>query len=75
MTRSSSVGAPTDCRQRSSWSAQGGLTIQKDHGEQITGDFNDPNLNLNRYGAIDQDSEFVIRMDATYSCLTNSRPR
>lgn len=48
------------------WSAQGGLTIQKDHGTQVTGDFNDPNLNFNRYGAIDQDSEFVIRFDATY---------
>ena len=48
------------------WSAQGGLTIQKDHGMQTTGDFNDPNLNLNRYGAIDQDAEFVVRMDATY---------
>jgi hypothetical protein len=48
------------------WSAQGGLTIQKDHGVQTTGDFNDPNLNINRYGAIDQDSEFVVRADATY---------
>jgi hypothetical protein len=48
------------------WSAQGGITIQKDHGVQTSGDFNDPNLNINRYGAIDQDSEFVIRFDATY---------
>ena len=48
------------------WSAQGGLTIQKDHGVQTTGDFNDPNLNINRYGAIDQDSEFVVRADGTY---------
>ncbi len=48
------------------WSAQGGLTIQKDHGVQTTGDFNDPNVNLNRYGAIDQDAEFVVRLDATY---------
>jgi hypothetical protein len=48
------------------WSAQGGLTLQKDHGVQTSGDFNDPNLNLNRYGAIDQDSEVVVRADATY---------
>jgi hypothetical protein len=48
------------------WSAQGGITLQKDHGVQTTGDFNDPNLNLYRYGAIDQDSEVVIRADATY---------
>jgi hypothetical protein len=48
------------------WSAQGGLTIQKDHGTQVAGDFNDPNLNLNRYGAIDQDAQFVVRIDATY---------
>jgi hypothetical protein len=48
------------------WSAQGGITLQKDHGVQTGGDFNDPNLNINRYGAIDQDSEVVIRADATY---------
>jgi len=38
------------------WSAQGGVTIQKDHGVQTAGDFNDPNVNINRYGAIDQDA-------------------
>jgi Carboxypeptidase regulatory-like domain/TonB dependent receptor len=48
------------------WSALAGLTIQKDHGVQTAGDFNDPNLNINRYGALDQDAEFVIRADATY---------
>jgi hypothetical protein len=48
------------------WSAQGGLTFQKDHGTQTSGDFNDPNFNINRYGAIDQDSRVVIRADATY---------
>jgi hypothetical protein len=48
------------------WSAQGGVTIQKDHGVQTAGDFNDPNVNISRYGPIDQDSEFVVRMDATY---------
>jgi hypothetical protein len=48
------------------WSALVGVTIQKDHGVQTSGDFNDPNLNINRYGAIDQDSEFVIRADGTY---------
>ncbi len=48
------------------WSALVGFTIQKDHGVQTSGDFNDPNLNLNRYGAIDQDSEFVARVDFTY---------
>jgi hypothetical protein len=48
------------------WSALVGVTIQKDHGVQVGGDFNDPNANINRYGAIDQDSEFVIRADGTY---------
>ena len=48
------------------WSALVGFTVQKDHGVQTTGDFNDPNLNLYRYGAIDQDSEFVVRADVTY---------
>lgn len=48
------------------WSALAGVTIQKNHGVQVAGDFNDPNLNLNRYGALDQDSEFVVRADATY---------
>ncbi len=48
------------------WSALVGFTIQKDHGFQTSGDFNDPNLNINRYGALDQDSEFVVRADVTY---------
>lgn len=48
------------------WSALAGLTVQKNHGYQVAGDYNDPNLNLNRYGALDQDSEFVIRADVTY---------
>jgi hypothetical protein len=48
------------------WSALAGFTIQKDHGVQTTGDFNDPNLNINRYGSIDQDSTYVVRADVTY---------
>jgi hypothetical protein len=48
------------------WSAIAGVTIQKDHGVQTAGDFNDPNVNLNRYGSIDQDATYVIRLDATY---------
>ena len=48
------------------WSALAGFTIQKDHGVQTAGDFNDPNLNINRYGSIDQDSTYVVRLDVTY---------
>ena len=48
------------------WSALAGFTLQKDQGNQSTGDFNDPNLNINRYGSVDQDSTYVVRLDATY---------
>lgn len=48
------------------WSALAGYTIQKNHGVQTAGDFNDPNLNINRYGSIDQDATYVARVDVTY---------
>jgi hypothetical protein len=48
------------------WSALVGLTIQSNKGTQTAGDFNDPNLNINRYGSIDQDVPYVVRADVTY---------
>jgi len=48
------------------WSALAGYTIQKNRGNQVGGDYNDPNININRYGSIDQDSTYVIRADVTY---------
>ena len=58
------------------WSALAGFTVQKNHGVQVAGDFNDPNLNINRYGALDQDSEFVVRAGRNVpSCRGGSRPR
>jgi hypothetical protein len=48
------------------WSALVGVTLQSDKGVATSGDFNDPNLNINRYGSIDQDIPVVIRADATY---------
>jgi Carboxypeptidase regulatory-like domain len=48
------------------WSALVGLTIQSDKGTQTGGDFNDPNLNINRFGSIDQDVPYVVRADVTY---------
>jgi hypothetical protein len=48
------------------WSALAGFTIQSDKGTQTGGDFNDPNLNINRYGSIDQDVPYVLRADVTY---------
>jgi hypothetical protein len=48
------------------WSALVGFTLQKDHGVQTSGDFNDPNVNINRYGSIDEDATYVVRADITY---------
>lgn len=48
------------------WSALVGVTIQSDKGIATTGDFNDPNQNINRFGSIDQDVPFVVRADVTY---------
>jgi hypothetical protein len=48
------------------WSALVGFTIQSDQGVQTSGDFNDPNVNINRFGSIDQDSTYVARVDVTY---------
>jgi len=53
-------------RMTGKWSAQVGFTIQSDKGTSTSGDFNDPNLNINRFGSIDQDVPFVFRADATY---------
>ncbi len=48
------------------WSALAGFTIQKDHGIYNSGDFNDPNVHINNYGSLDQDSTYVARVDFTY---------
>jgi hypothetical protein len=48
------------------WSALVGITFQSDKGTATAGDFNDPNLNINRFGSIDQDLPFVVRADFTY---------
>ncbi len=48
------------------WSALVGFTIQKDHGVYTGGDFNDPNVRINNYGSVDQDSTYVARVDLTY---------
>jgi Carboxypeptidase regulatory-like domain len=48
------------------WSALVGFTLQSDKGTQTGGDFNDPNLNINRFGSIDQDIPYVLRVDFTY---------
>ena len=48
------------------WSALAGVTYQSDKGTATSGDFNDPNQNINRFGSIDQDVPLVIRADVTY---------
>jgi hypothetical protein len=48
------------------WSALAGITYQSDKGTATSGDFNDPNQNINRFGSIDQDVPLVIRADVTY---------
>jgi len=48
------------------WSALVGVTFQSDKGTATAGDFNDPNLNINRFGSIDQDVPLVVRADITY---------
>jgi Carboxypeptidase regulatory-like domain/TonB dependent receptor len=48
------------------WSALVGVTFQSDKGTATSGDFNDPNQNINRFGSIDQDVPFVVRADVTY---------
>ncbi|MGA1984188.1 MAG: carboxypeptidase regulatory-like domain-containing protein [Acidobacteriaceae bacterium] len=48
------------------WSALVGVTFQSDKGTATSGDFNDPNQNINRFGSIDQDVPYVVRADFTY---------
>jgi hypothetical protein len=53
-------------RMTGKWSALVGVTFQSDKGTATSGDFNDPNLNINRFGSIDQDVPLVVRADVTY---------
>jgi len=48
------------------WSALAGITFQSDKGTATSGDYNDPNQNINRFGSIDQDVPTVVRADVTY---------